>query len=61
MLRKNPLGRDTIDLRQLVIVWRMGNPFEAFSMIALDMAWLAPLPQLRSFDAKHFIAKLTDQ
>ena len=35
MLRKKPLGRVTIDLRQLVIVWRIGKPLEAFSMIAL--------------------------
>lgn len=35
VLKKNPLGFVTMDRRQLVIVSRMGNPFEAFSMIAL--------------------------
>lgn len=45
MLRKKPLGRVTMDFRQLVIVWRMGNPLEAFSIIALDMTRLAPMLQ----------------
>jgi hypothetical protein len=35
VLKKNPLGFVTMDRRQLVIVSRIGNPFEAFSMIAL--------------------------
>lgn len=35
VLRKKPLGFETIDLRQLEMVCRMGNPFEAFSMMAL--------------------------
>ena len=41
MLRKKPLGFETIDLRQLEMVCRMGNPFEAFSMMALRGILLA--------------------
>lgn len=36
VLKKKPLGRATIDRRQLLIVWPIGKPFEAFSMIALE-------------------------
>jgi hypothetical protein len=35
VLRKNPLGRETMDLRQFVIVRWIGKPFDAFSIIAL--------------------------
>lgn len=36
MLKKKPAGRDTMDLRQEVMVWRIGKPFEAFSIMALQ-------------------------
>lgn len=36
VLKKKPLGRATIDRRQLFIVWPIGKPLEAFSMIALE-------------------------
>lgn len=36
VLKKKPLGRATIDRRQFFIVWPIGKPFEAFSMIALE-------------------------
>lgn len=34
-LKKKPAGRVIMDLRQDVMVWRIGKPFEAFSMMAL--------------------------
>lgn len=33
--KKKPAGLAIMDLRQEVMVWRIGNPLEAFSMIAL--------------------------
>lgn len=35
MLKKKPLGLAIMDLRQLVIVSRIGKPLDAFSMMAL--------------------------
>lgn len=35
--KKKPVGLVIMDLRQLVIVWRMGKPLDAFSMIALEI------------------------
>lgn len=35
MLVKKAPGRVIMDLRQEVMVWRIGKPLEAFSMIAL--------------------------
>lgn len=37
MLKKKPVGFAIMDLRQLVIVWRMGKPLDAFSIMALYM------------------------
>lgn len=36
VLKKKPAGRDIMDLRQDVMVWRIGKPFEAFSIMALQ-------------------------
>jgi hypothetical protein len=33
--KKKPVGFVIMDLRQLVIVWRMGKPLDAFSIMAL--------------------------
>lgn len=56
VLKKKPQGRATIDRSPLLIVWRIGKPFEAFSIIALEelvfFSVIAP---------KNYRKSLTDQ
>lgn len=37
MLVRKAAGRVIMDLRHEVMVWRIGKPLDAFSMIALEM------------------------
>lgn len=41
MLRKNPAGWRAIDLKHEVMVFRIGRPLAAFSMIALQQKYIS--------------------